>query len=98
MTTTNDPLNPTHRIAILTAAKAIRKHCIDCCGTAHEVRNCVVFDCALWPHRFGRRPNNIGITASTIMAERDKYYAELREQRAQHPRKYGTQKARTLEE
>jgi hypothetical protein len=35
--------------------KAIRKHCIDCCGeTALEVRLCPATGCNLYPFRFGK--------------------------------------------
>lgn len=38
----------------LTAMKAIRAKCIDCCGrSSNEVRKCVAHDCALWPLRMG---------------------------------------------
>jgi len=41
----------------LTPCKAIRAHCLDCClGHANEVRECPAEHCALWPWRFGRRP------------------------------------------
>jgi hypothetical protein len=37
--------------------KAIRARCLDCCaGSSHEVRQCVVYACALWPYRLGKRP------------------------------------------
>jgi len=41
-----------------TPIKAIRKKCLDCtCGHVKEVRLCQAVECALWPYRFGRRPN-----------------------------------------
>ena len=41
-----------------TPLKAIRKSCLDCTnGQPKEVRLCPVIDCALYPYRFGRRPN-----------------------------------------
>ena len=41
-----------------TPIKSIRKKCLDCCcGQLKEVRNCTVIDCALYPYRFGRRPD-----------------------------------------
>ena len=36
--------------------KAIRKNCLDCNGTALEVKLCPCTDCALWPFRFGKNP------------------------------------------
>lgn len=32
----------------------IKKYCLGCAGTAHEVRICPVENCPLWPMRFGR--------------------------------------------
>ena len=44
-------------MAFLTPMKAIRKKCLDCSGTAQEVRLCTCEDnCPLWPYRFGHRP------------------------------------------
>ena len=41
-----------------TPVKAIRKKCLDCCyGQVKEVRLCQAVECALWPYRFGRRPD-----------------------------------------
>ncbi len=40
----------------LQRAKAIRLKCRECCcGNAAEVRRCHIFDCTLWPWRFGRK-------------------------------------------
>ena len=34
--------------------KAIRQHCLECCcGSAYEVKNCVIHDCELYPFRLG---------------------------------------------
>ena len=42
-----------------TPLKAIRKNCLDCTnGQPKEIRLCPVIDCALYPYRFGRRPND----------------------------------------
>ena len=42
---------------ITNPAKAIRKHCLDCCcGSAKEVKLCAVTDCYLYPFRFGKNP------------------------------------------
>ena len=41
-----------------TPIKTIRKKCLDCCsGKVKEVRLCQAVECALWPSRFGRRPD-----------------------------------------
>ena len=35
----------------------IRQHCLDCCcGSAYEVKNCVIHDCNLYPFRLGNNP------------------------------------------
>ena len=37
--------------------KAIRQHCLECCcGSAYEVKNCVIYDCNLYPFRLGNNP------------------------------------------
>ena len=42
---------------VLSYAKAIRKHCLDCCaGSADEVRICHLETCPLFPFRFGKDP------------------------------------------
>ena len=48
--------------ASTTPLKAIRGCCLDCVGSAEEVRTCPAYKpfsdqpaCALWPHRFGKR-------------------------------------------
>ena len=41
-----------------TPIKAIRKKCLDCtCYQPKEIRLCPVVECALYPYRFGRRPD-----------------------------------------
>ena len=38
--------------------KAIRAKCLECCcGSAYEVKNCVIHDCELYPFRMGHNPN-----------------------------------------
>ena len=40
-----------------TPLKAIRAKCLDCCcGSAYEVKNCVIHDCELYPFRLGSNP------------------------------------------
>ena len=41
----------------MTPMKAIRAKCLDCNGTANEVKLCPCTDCALWPFRLGKNPN-----------------------------------------
>lgn len=38
-------------------SRAIRKFCLECVGTVHEIRTCCAFICPLWDHRFGVRPS-----------------------------------------
>ena len=41
-----------------TPIKAIRKKCLDCtCYQPKEIRLCPIIECALYPYRFGRRPD-----------------------------------------
>ena len=54
-----------------TPIKTIRKKCLDCCsGKVKEVRLCQVVECALYPYRFGRRPDKA--TLDTLK----RFYAE----------------------
>lgn len=34
----------------------IRQYCLECCGSAHEVKLCPVEKCPLYPMRFGHNP------------------------------------------
>ena len=53
-----------------TPIKAIRKKCLDCSYLQpKEVRHCTVMDCAIYPYRFGRRPDSS--TLDTIKAYHD---------------------------
>jgi hypothetical protein len=36
--------------------KAIRQNCLECNGTANEVKLCPCTSCPLWPFRFGKNP------------------------------------------
>lgn len=54
----------------LTPIRAIRLKCLDCSGTANEVKLCTCKDCALWPYRFGKRPK--GKEELEAMAKIDK--------------------------
>ena len=46
----------------LTPIQAIRKHCLECSsGSSHEVKNCVITNCPLYPYRFGKNPQRKGI-------------------------------------
>jgi hypothetical protein len=46
----------------LTPGQAIRAHCLWCAGDSkHEVKLCPAANCPLWPWRFGRRPETVGL-------------------------------------
>ena len=42
---------------MLTRARAARARCLDCAGSAAQVRGCPLSDCPLWRFRFGIRPS-----------------------------------------
>lgn len=45
----------------LTPMSAIRAKCMECSNFQHsEIRQCPVVDCALWPYRFGKKPDQQG--------------------------------------
>ena len=47
-----------------TPIKAMRAKCIDCCCGSHkEIKECTVIDCALYPYRMGRRPDQATLDA-----------------------------------
>ena len=55
---------------MLTPIKAIRKHCIFCCGDQiKEVKFCQVKDCALYPYRMGHRPKPEEVTPEVTQEE-----------------------------
>lgn len=59
---------------LLTPLKAIRANCLECCcGQRKEVRDCQIFDCALYAYRMGRRPvrasENPGLGGTLFRAE-----------------------------
>ncbi|MBQ3467299.1 MAG: hypothetical protein IJH21_03130 [Oscillospiraceae bacterium] len=42
----------------MTPLKAIRAHCVDCCGGSwKEARLCPASSCPLYPYRMGHNPN-----------------------------------------
>jgi|LGVE01.1.fsa_nt_gb hypothetical protein len=44
----------------LTPMTSIRAKCKDCCGgSAKEVKLCSSTECALWPYRYGKRPETV---------------------------------------
>jgi len=51
----------------MTPIKAIREHCIDCCGGSRkEVRLCTAAACALHPYRMGHRPKPGTVDPATL--------------------------------
>lgn len=64
--------------------KGIRAHCLQCSGSAHEVKLCPIEDCPLYPFRFGRNP----FTKRTYTEEQRRAVAErFAEARAAKSRK-----------
>ena len=54
-----------------TPIKSIREKCLDCtAGSRKEIRLCTVVQCALYPYRFGKRPNQ------AIVDTIEEYYEE----------------------
>ncbi len=39
--------------ALLKPRRAMRLKCLDCSGSAYEVKKCPITDCGLWPFRLG---------------------------------------------
>ena len=57
-----------------TPIKAMRQKCLDCsCYQPKEVRECTILNCALYPYRMGKRPDEV--TLDTLK----EYYAENQE-------------------
>ena len=54
--------------------RAIRRKCLDCVGSSHEVNLCPVTDCSLYPFRFGhdpyRKPRELTEEQRTALADR----------------------------
>ena len=42
--------------SITSPLKAIRQNCLECNGTAQEVKLCPCTDCPMYPFRFGTNP------------------------------------------
>lgn len=43
--------------------RAIRHHCLQCCGTSHEVALCISTGCSLFLFRTGHRPEPVEVEA-----------------------------------
>ena len=52
--------------------RAIRKKCLDCAYTPHEVRCCVQVTCPLWPLRLGIQPKGLRAARDQIEAARER--------------------------
>lgn len=64
--------------SVLSAVRAIRKHCLECVGwSSDEVKRCTARLCALYPFRFGYDP---GRRAAMTNAQRERR-AEMARQR-----------------
>ena len=54
----------------MTPIKAIRAHCIECCGgSKKEARLCPAESCPLHPYRMGHRPKKPGAAAPADLEE-----------------------------
>ena len=52
----------------LTPVKAIRAHCIECCGGSFkDVRECPTTDCRFYSWRLGTNPARKGIGGSPLL-------------------------------
>lgn len=61
----------------LTPRKAMRQKCLECCaGSKHEVKNCAITGCFLWPYRHGR-----GIDTGSGVVFRETNISELETKR-----------------
>ncbi len=49
------------RTVYLTPIRGVRFHCIECAGTAQEVKRCTCQLCPLYPYRLGSNPERSGI-------------------------------------
>ena len=52
--------NP-HSTPRLSALKNIHLYCVECLGTADEVRKCTMPECSVYFYRFGHNPSRKGI-------------------------------------
>ena len=60
-----------------TPIKAMRAKCIDCCcGSNKEIRLCPVINCALYPYRMGRRPDQATLDALKAFYEENPELAQ----------------------
>jgi len=60
-------------------AKAISKYCLECSGgSSKEATLCHLFDCPLWPHRFGTGRANSLVRMKRAMVSNQEEIAEIR--------------------
>ena len=60
-----------------TPIQSIREKCLDCCCGSHkEIRLCPVTDCALYPYRMGRRPDQATLDALKAFYEENPELAQ----------------------
>ena len=60
-------------------SQAIKAHCLECSGdSAKEVTLCVMFDCPLYPYRFGNSPGAKAYKERMATAKRN-YPSEMAE-------------------
>ena len=56
---------------IYDTVKGYSKKCLECCcGQYKEVRLCPAKDCSLYPFRFGKTPNRLGMGSKISVSEK----------------------------
>lgn len=68
----------------LTASKAIRLKCLDCCcENSNAVRECNIVKCPLWRYRFGRElKDELNTRQARILTDEQREEMRLRMQKA----------------
>jgi hypothetical protein len=54
----------------MTPMEALRSHCLDCAGSASEVRLCMALRCPSWPFRMGSSPWRPKLSDEQLAAKR----------------------------
>jgi len=64
---------------VLRPLAAVRAKCMDCCCESWlEVKRCPAEDCALWPYRFGHRPQKADVVVFDSMTKDKQMLKEAR--------------------
>jgi hypothetical protein len=59
----------------MTPMEALRAHCLDCAGSASEVRLCMALRCPSWPFRMGSSPWRPKLSDEQLAAKRAQGHA-----------------------